>query len=659
MTHSEDYDFSIVGEPILYRTRVTIQPAQDTGMLVLTDSSLYFIRAHNGRTFVSKVVWRSEILSCTATSHLGSSALDLNTSRGALLFTGEASALERIADQLSNQPKADSPSSTCRESSTATSPDTTENAASEPNWSTAGSVYRPPAKDSPVFKLTDEVKQIGLGFLLLIAGVAIVIFIVAPSCNGEDTRTVVERIVETVEVEKVVEREVVQTVEVEREVVVEVEKMVEVEVIQTVEVEREVVVEVEKLVIQTVVVEKVVEVVKEVEVEVVKEIEVVKEVEKEVQVVVTATPSSTPTPTSSPTLGPSNTPTPTATPSPTPEPPSTPAELVERVQDSVVRVQARSGGTFFGTASQGSGFIFAVEGTTAFVATNQHIIDGSNSVEVQIEDSTYDALVLGWDAKRDVAVVSICCSPDFIALPWGDASPSEGESVIAIGYPNSDTGNLIATIGEVRAPDDLSIEHDFIPHSAPLNPGNSGGPLFSMPGAEVVGINTAGGTETLAFYAVPYQAIAQQVADWRSQLIVDATATPTPTTTKPANTLFRVKLNGVIYTIHSVIDPAPERSSLTPGERAVAIDVSIEAVDNGSDYDEDDFVVQDSDGYIYEPDWLNRGVKPDLGSGTLAAGQRVRGWVNFNVPGQARISVVQLETGYGSPRVVIADLTKE
>ena len=511
MTHSEDYDFSIVGEPILYRTRVTIQPAQDTGMLVLTDSSLYFIRAHNGRTFVSKVVWRSEILSCTTTSHLGSSALDLNTSRGALLFNGEVSALERFAGQLSTQPKADSPSSTCRESSTATSTDTTENAASEPNWSTAGSVPKPPAKDSPVFKLTDEVKQIGLGFLLLIAGVAIVIFIVASSCNGEDTEPFV---VETVEVERVVEREVVQTVEVEREVVVEVEKLVEVEVVQTVEVEREIIVEVEvvqtvevereviveieKLVVQTVVVEKVVEVVKEVEVE------VVKEIEKEVQVVVTATPPSTPTPTSSPTPGRSNTPTPTATPSPTPEPPSTPAELVERVQDSIVRVKARSGGAFFGQTRVGSGFIFAVEGTTAFIATNQHVIDGSNSVEVQIGDSsTYDALVLGWEAERDVAVLSVCCSSEFVALLWGHASPSEGESVIAIGYPNSDTGNLIATIGEVRAPDDLSMEHDFIPHSAPLNPGNSGGPLFSMPGAEVVGINTAGGTETLTFYAVP------------------------------------------------------------------------------------------------------------------------------------------------------------
>ena len=268
-------------------------------------------------------------------------------------------------------------------------------------------------------------------------------------------------------------------------------------VIETVEVEREVV--------QTVVVEKVVEVV--------------------------ATPTATQIPSLllSPTPGPNETPTPTATPSPTPEPPSTPAELVERVQQSVVRVKARSGGAIFGQTRAGSGFIFAVEGTTAFIATNHHIIDGSDSVEVQIGDSnTYDSLVLGWDAERDVAVVSICCSSDFIALQWGDASPSEGVAVIAVGYPNSDAGNLVATIGEVRAPDDLSMEHEFISHSAPLNPGNSGGPLLSMPGSEVIGINVARGTQVLAFYAVPYQAIEEQVEEWRSQLIVATTPTPTP-----------------------------------------------------------------------------------------------------------------------------------
>ena len=377
-----------------------------------------------------------------------------------------------------------------------------------------------------------------------------------------------------------------------------------------------------------------------------------------------STPTTTPTALPSPTQGPTNTPKPTATRSPTPEPPSTPAELVERVRNSVVRVKARSGGSFFGRTNLGSGFFFAVEETTAFVATNHHIIDGANSVEVQVGNSgTYEALVLGWDVDRDVAVLSICCSFEFVALPWGQVSPSEGNPVVAIGYPLGDTGSLTGTIGEVIATDSISLEHGFIPHSAPLNPGNSGEPLFSMPGIEVVGINTARGTEALAFYAVPYQTIEAQVADWRSRLIIEQTLTPTSTPVPtPAAGFNGIKTGGAIYTVNSIVDPAREHSDLPSGERAVAVDVTIEAVEDGINYDFGNFTVQDSDGYLYVPERYNRGVEPELGIGTLAAGQRVRGWVNIIVAEQARLTTVQVKTGiylFTSPRVVIAELTSD
>ena len=350
------------------------------------------------------------------------------------------------------------------------------------------------------------------------------------------------------------------------------------------------------------------------------------------------------------------TPTPTATSSPvptaTPKPPSTPAELVERAQPSVVRVKARSGGTVFGTTRQGSGFIFAVEGTTAFIATNHHIIDGSSSVEVQIGDSgTYDALVLGWDDERDVAVLSICCSSDFISLQWGDASLAEGTTVIAIGYPDSDTGNLVATIGEVRASDELSIKHDFVPHSAPLNPGNSGGPLFTLPGGEVVGINTAGGTETLAFYAVPYQAIEAQMEQWRSQLVIVNVPSPTPVV--PFAT---VESEDFSYTVHEIRDPAEPRSGIEDGHRLVAIDVSLVALVDDAYYNLHRFSLQDENGYV----WNNRtwpDIEPGLEDGHLSTGQKARGWIAFEVPQSSVITSVLVEDSRKT--VVIAVLTSD
>ena len=227
-------------------------------------------------------------------------------------------------------------------------------------------------------------------------------------------------------------------------------------------------------------------------------------------------PTATPVPPLTPEHTFTPTPTPTVTPTPAPTPTiATPVDLVKRVKDGVVRVN-----TFFG---EGSGFIFDIEGTTAFVATNHHVIESAlDTVDVTVSNSrTYEALVLGWDPDRDVAVLAICCSDNFTALYWEEALPIEGTNVVAVGYPRGGSDfQVTATIGEVVSHDEHSRSFDLIPHTAPLNPGNSGGPLFSMPDAKVLGINTSRGTTTLSFYAVPLQAIEEQMIKWRSQLVV-------------------------------------------------------------------------------------------------------------------------------------------
>ena len=86
--------------------------------------------------------------------------------------------------------------------------------------------------------------------------------------------------------------------------------------------------------------------------------------------------------------------------------------------------------------------------------------------------------------------MSICCNSDFKTLEWKpDASYEAGDQVVAVGYPPSSSSRVTATIGEVKD-DFLGYLWGYIPHDAPLNPGNSGGPLFSMEG-KVLGVNTA------------------------------------------------------------------------------------------------------------------------------------------------------------------------
>ena len=249
----------------------------------------------------------------------------------------------------------------------------------------------------------------------------------------------------------------------------------------------------------------------------------------------THTPTHTPTPVPMPTPIPTSTPTPTPaptltpTPSPTPVIPPTPADLVRRVEDGVVRVTAGRKG--------GSGFIFDTEGDTAFIATAHHVIEDEDAIDVQVENTrTYKATLLGYDSNEDVAVMSICCSSTFQVLSWDSGASAEvGDQVVAVGYPRGSSSRVTATIGQVKN-DWVADVVANITHDAPLNPGNSGGPLFSTKG-EVLGINTASSTRTEGlFYAVPYTAIAHKVADWKSRLIVAGEPWPTPTPT-PVPTL--------------------------------------------------------------------------------------------------------------------------
>lgn len=155
--------------------------------------------------------------------------------------------------------------------------------------------------------------------------------------------------------------------------------------------------------------------------------------------------------------------------------------------------------------SQGSGFVFDSNG---HVVTNQHVVDGTNQVEVAFA-SGYKAYgaVIGTDADADIAVIKVDAPADQIhPLVIGDSSALQvGQSVVAIGNPFGLSGTM--TLGIVSGLGRTQFAHasgdggffstaDIIQTDAAINPGNSGGPLFNMNG-EVVGVNQSIRTETV------------------------------------------------------------------------------------------------------------------------------------------------------------------
>ncbi len=205
------------------------------------------------------------------------------------------------------------------------------------------------------------------------------------------------------------------------------------------------------------------------------------------QPIPTPTPTATPTPRPTPTPTPSPTPTPrpTAAASPTPTPLVDIPTTAARVRPSVVKVTVSS--------RRGSGVIVEVgPGDGAFVVVSDHVILDSDDVAIRVGDDTdYDGLVLGRSVAKDLGLAWICCSKDFVAVPLADtATLPSGASLFAMGYPLGVSQATITRGVISRTFHDEADGVNYVQTDAPINPGDSGGPLFNLAG-EVVGINTA------------------------------------------------------------------------------------------------------------------------------------------------------------------------
>ncbi|HUC69560.1 MAG TPA: DegQ family serine endoprotease [Stellaceae bacterium] len=163
--------------------------------------------------------------------------------------------------------------------------------------------------------------------------------------------------------------------------------------------------------------------------------------------------------------------------------------------------------------SLGSGFIIDPSG---YVVTNNHVIADADEITVILHDNTnLKAKVIGRDTKTDIALLKVKTEKPLVAVNWGDSDVARvGDWVLAIGNPFGLGGSVTAGILSARQRDINSGPYDdFLQTDAPINRGNSGGPMFNMDG-QVIGINTAiyspsGGSIGIGF-AIP-SALAKEV----------------------------------------------------------------------------------------------------------------------------------------------------
>lgn len=140
--------------------------------------------------------------------------------------------------------------------------------------------------------------------------------------------------------------------------------------------------------------------------------------------------------------------------------------------------------------SMGSGFVIDASG---IIVTNNHVVEGAESIEVHFQDSTIlKAELVGRDPKTDLAVLRVKADKPLATVPFGDSDHLRiGDWVVAIGNPFGLGGSVSLGIVSARNRDiNAGPYDDFIQTDAAINKGNSGGPLFNLNG-EVVGINTA------------------------------------------------------------------------------------------------------------------------------------------------------------------------
>jgi len=168
--------------------------------------------------------------------------------------------------------------------------------------------------------------------------------------------------------------------------------------------------------------------------------------------------------------------------------------VVEAVGPAVVSISigAESPRAEFEPQGAGSGFVIAPDG---YLLTNSHVVARAPKVEAVFMDGTrLPGRLVGNDPSTDLAVIRVNASGLPFAQLGDSTSLRVGQLIIAMGNPlgfqSTVSSGVISALGRTLRSRMGRLIENIIQHTAPLNPGNSGGPLLDARG-RVVGINTA------------------------------------------------------------------------------------------------------------------------------------------------------------------------
>ncbi len=268
-----------------------------------------------------------------------------------------------------------------------------------------------------------------------------------------------------------------------------------------------------------------------------------------------------------------------------------PARIYAARTAGVVTIYAFFGSVSGANAAQGSGFVVSPDG---YILTNSHVITTAGAEngtvhaahEVYVEFKNHDrvpAQIIGWDVYDDVGLMKVDpASHPLVPVPLGDsAGVRVGEPVAAIGSPFGNENSLsVGVVSAVhRAIDSLTGPlayklTDAIQTDAPINHGNSGGPLFDARG-RVIGINAqiksdSGQAEGVGF-AVPInsarRSMTQLIAKGRVAYAYVGIGSEDMTPTLARRYGYRLGYGALIDTVSSGTPAA--RAGLRGGNRQV------------------------------------------------------------------------------------------